>query len=295
MFENLPSNVRIIEVGPRDGLQNCSVILATETKFSLVRQLVAAGIREIELTSFVRPDLIPQLADAAILVEKIRGEPLLFKDVNFTCLVPNLRGIEAAYSAGITDVAVFIAASEGFSKANINVSIAESLERVDSVLAFAKARKMRVRGYLSTVFGCPYEGEVPVSQVVRLTKELLRMGVYEVSLGDTTGIGTPLQVDRLFKNLRLGGVSPHEIAMHFHDTKGFGLANVIVALDAGITAFDSSVGGLGGCPFAPGSAGNVSTNSVVSLLGDMGIRTGIDKDILGSVATFITKLVRPSV
>jgi hydroxymethylglutaryl-CoA lyase len=289
MFEKLPSHIRIIEVGPRDGLQNCSVILDVETKFSLVRQLVESGLREIELTSFVRPDLIPQLADATALVEKVRGEPL-FKDVCFTCLVPNLRGIEAAYQAGITDVAVFIAASEGFSKANTNVSIAESLERVDTVLAYAKERQMRVRGYLSTVFGCPYEGLVPVSQVVRLTQELLSKGVYEVSLGDTTGVGTPLQVDRLIKDLRSGGVAVHEIAMHFHDTRGFGLANITVALDAGITAFDSSVGGLGGCPFAPGAAGNVDTNEVVSLLENMGIRTGVNQDRLKDVATFITNL-----
>lgn len=289
MFENLPSQVRIIEVGPRDGLQNCSVILDVETKFSLVRQLVAAGLREIELTSFVRPDVIPQLADASLLVEKVRKEPA-FKEVNFTCLVPNLTGIEAAHNTGITDVAVFIAASEGFSKANINVTIAESLKRIDAVLSFAKARQMRVRGYLSTVFGCPYEGEVPVSQVVRLTHELLRKGVYQVSLGDTIGIGTPLQVDRLIKELLAGGVAAHEIAMHFHDTKGFALANIIVALDAGITTFDSSIGGLGGCPFAPGAAGNVSTNSVISLLENMSIRTGVDQDKLRDAATFITNL-----
>lgn len=283
-----------MEVGPRDGLQNCSVILDVETKFSLVKQLVGAGLKEIELTSFVRPDLIPQLADAALLVERVKGEPA-FADVRFICLVPNLKGVEAAYKAGIIDVAVFIAASEGFSKANINVSISESLERVDAILAFARERQMRVRGYLSTVFGCPYDGEVPVGQVVKLTQALLRKGVYEVSLGDTTGIGTPLQVDRLIKALCSAGIGTHEIAMHFHDTMGFALANIIVALDAGITAFDSSVGGLGGCPFAPGAAGNVSTNSVISLLENMGIRTGVNQDRLKDVETFITKLIRSNV
>lgn len=291
MFEKLPSHVRIIEVGPRDGLQNCSVILDVETKFSLVRQLVEAGLKEIELTSFVRPDLIPQLADGAVLVERVKGDPL-FKDVRFTCLVPNLKGVEAAYIAGINDVAVFIAASEGFSKANINVSISESLERVDTIIAYARERQMRVRGYLSTVFGCPYNGEVPMYQVVKLTQELLQKGVYEVSLGDTTGVGTPLQVDRLLKALRSAGVAAHEIAMHFHDTMGFGLANITVALDFGVTAFDSSVGGLGGCPFAPGAAGNVSTNSVISLLEGMGIYTAVNQDRLRDVATFITRLVR---
>jgi len=291
MFEKIPPQVKIVEVGPRDGLQNCVTILDLETKFLFIEQLIAAGLKNIELTSFVRPDVIPQLADATALVERVKDAPF-FKQANFTCLVPNFRGVEAAHRAGVTDVAVFIAASEGFSKANINASIAESLQRVEAVITFAKAHQMRVRGYLSTVFGCPYDGGVPVEQVVRLTKELLNLGVYEVSLGDTTGVGTPLMVDQLIKELRSAGIAEQKIAMHFHDTTGFALANVIVAMECGITTFDSSVGGIGGCPFAPGAAGNVSTNSVVSLLESMGIDTGIDQVKLKNVADFIKKSLK---
>jgi hydroxymethylglutaryl-CoA lyase len=274
--------VRIVEVGPRDGLQNERGVVSTEAKVELINRLSAAGLRYIEASSFVNPKWIPQLADAAEVIRRIDKRP----GVIYSALVPNLRGLERAKESGLQEIAVFMSASESHNQKNINKTIAETFPVLDEVVKEATALGLRVRGYVSTVFGCPYEGDVPIENSLRVTEALLAMGVYEVSIGDTIGVATPKQVHEKFARL-VKEYSAERLAAHFHDTRGTGLANVVAALAEGIRSFDSSIGGLGGCPYAPGAAGNISTEDLVYLLHGMGCATGVDLDQLTGAGAYI--------
>jgi len=271
----LPTHVRLVEVGPRDGLQNEPRPLGVADRVRLVDDLTAAGLQQIEAGSFVSPRWVPQMAGSAEVFAGIRRRP----GVVYAALTPNLQGFEAALAAGVEEVAVFAAASEGFSQNNINCSIAESLARFVPVLEAARARGVRVRGYVSCVLGCPYEGEVPAQQVATVAGELYAMGCYEISLGDTLGTGTAGKTRALFE--AVGRELPRErLAGHFHDTYGQALANVYASLLEGIAVFDSSVAGLGGCPYARGASGNLASEDLLYLLDGLGIHTGIDLDRL---------------
>lgn len=276
--------VQIVEVGPRDGLQNERQAVPTAVKIELIERLAAAGLQRIEATAFVSPKWVPQMADHAEVMQGIHRLP----GVTYAALTPNLRGFEAALAAGATEVAVFAAASETFSQKNINCSIVESLDRFDPVLAAAKAAGVRVRGYLSCVMACPYEGDVAAERVGEVAQQLFQRGCYEISLGDTIGKGTPRQTARM-----LAAVSRHvplaNLAGHFHDTYGQALANVYAAFDCGVRVFDSSVSGLGGCPYAPGALGNVATEDLLYMLSGMGCETGVDMRKLVAAGAFICK------
>lgn len=263
----------IVEVGPRDGLQNEPVVLSTADKVAFITRLIDAGLRTIEVGSFVSPTWVPQMADTAEVLAGLRasGAPA---DVTFVALVPNMTGFARAQICGVGQIAVVAAASDTFSRKNLNQSIDESLATCKAVCAAALASGMRVRGYLSTCFGCPYEGAVPPDRVVTLTRRLLDLGVFEVAVSDTIGVAHPGQVRRLLDALLAVAEAPR-IAVHFHDTRGMGVANVLAALDYGITTVDASAGGLGGCPYAPGAAGNVATEDVIYLLEGLGIETGV--------------------
>lgn len=273
----LPPSVRIVEVGPRDGLQNESSRVPTSAKVLLIERLAMAGLRHIEAGSFVSARSVPSMADSAEVFRTLTRLP----GVNYTALVPNVRGLESAVVSGVSEVAVFASASEGFSRANINASVEESLIRYREVCAQATRNGMRVRGYVSCVAGCPYDGPVLHSTVLRVSEQLLAMGCYEVSLGDTIGVGTPKQVEALLNHL-LPVIPASKLAVHFHDTYGQGLANILVALQMGISVVDSSVAGLGGCPYAPGATGNVATEDVLYMLHGMEIQTGIDLNKLAA-------------
>jgi hydroxymethylglutaryl-CoA lyase len=268
---HLPGRVDVYEVGPRDGLQNELRIVPLEGKLRLIAALAAAGERRIEATSFVSPRWIPQLSDAE---DVLRQLPRL-QGVTYSALVPNLRGLERARTARLEEAAVFISASETHSRKNINKSIAEALSVASEVTRGALASGMRVRAYLSVVWGCPYEGTVPVDRVVELCRRLADLGIYQLSLGDTVGVGVPNQTEEI-----LAAVTRHvpvgRLALHLHDTRGMALANALVGLAAGVTTFDASIGGLGGCPYAPGAAGNLATEDLVNMLQRMGVETGID-------------------
>lgn len=266
-----PETVRIVEVGPRDGLQNEKTIVPAAAKIELIDRLSATGLQTIEATSFVSPKWVPQLADAAEVYTGIRKNP----GVRYPVLVPNLQGYERAREVGIEEIAVFTAASEAFNRKNINASIAESLERFAPVIERAKADKVAVRGYVSTVLGCPYQGEVPLADVVRVAKALHAMGCYEISLGDTIGIGTPARA-RAMLAVVAAEVPMSALAIHFHDTRGQALANILACLELGVGVIDSAVSGVGGCPYARGASGNVASEDVVYMLHGMGIATGID-------------------
>ena len=268
---SLPSEVRIVEVGPRDGLQNEKAIVPTAVKIELIDRLSATGLRSIEATSFVSPKWIPQLADAAEVYGGIRRRA----GVHYPVLVPNLQGYDRARAVGIEEIAVFAAASEAFSQKNINASIAESLERFAPVLARAAADGVRVRGYVSTVLGCPYQGEVPLADVVRVATALHRAGCYEISLGDTIGIGTPRKAAAMLAAVA-AEVPMNALAVHFHDTRGQALANILACLELGVAVVDAAVSGTGGCPYAKGASGNVASEDVVYMLEGMGIATGVD-------------------
>lgn len=277
MISHLPQKVRIVEVGPRDGLQNEKKPVATEDKFRFVQMLAESGLRDIELTSFVRPDAIPQLADAVELVGMLRAQPI--PHVRFSALVPNMKGLEKAIELGIKEIALFLATSDSFSQRNINATVDESFVRVKPVADAALQAGIRVRGYLSTVYGCPYEGDVPLERVIATAKRLQDLGVYEISLGDTTGVATPVQVQQVLDVL-LANIPATQLAAHFHDTRGMAAANALAALDMGITTFDASAGGLGGCPYAKGASGNVATEDLVYLFHSAGIATGVDMEKL---------------
>jgi hydroxymethylglutaryl-CoA lyase len=274
-MEALPESVRIVEVGPRDGLQNEPGEVPTAAKIELIDRLSETGLRTIEATSFVSPRAIPQLADAAEVMAGIRRRD----GVAYPALVPNLAGLERALAAGVEEIAVFTAASETFNRRNINASIRESLDRFRPVAERARAEGLRMRGYVSCVLGCPYEGEVPASRVVYLAETLVGMGCYEVSLGDTIGVGTPLAARRLAADVG-AAIGLGRTAVHFHDTRGQALANVLACLDAGIAVVDAAVAGLGGCPYARGATGNVATEDLAYMLEGMGVATGVDLDAL---------------
>ena len=279
---NLPQRVRIVEVGPRDGLQNEKQIVSTDTKVELIARLGAAGLPAIEATSFVSPNWVPQMGDNAEVMARIARLP----GVDYPVLTPNLKGFEAALAAGAKEVAVFGAASESFSQKNINCSIAESLDRFVPVVEAAKAAGVRVRGYVSCVLGCPYEGEVAPEAVAGVAATLFDMGCYEVSLGDTIGTGTPGKTRRMLDAVARR-VPIDKLAGHYHDTYGQALVNIYASLQAGVATFDASVAGLGGCPYAAGASGNVATEDVVYMLDGLGVETGIHLDALVETSAWI--------
>jgi hydroxymethylglutaryl-CoA lyase len=284
-----PKQVTIKEVGPRDGLQNEKTAISTEDKIAWINQLSKTGLTYIEITSFVHPKWIPQLSDALEVATRIERAP----GVTYAALVPNQKGLEKALTAQVDEVAVFMSASETHNRKNINKSIEETFPVLEEVVRAAKQEGKTVRGYVSTVFGCPYEGNVSVEQVIRVSERLFDMGIDELSLGDTIGVATPKQVQELLA-IVLKRFPKEKLAMHFHDTRGTALANILISLEMGITTFDSSLGGLGGCPYAPGASGNVATDDLVYMLHGMDIATGIDVGRLMEAALFIQeKIGRP--
>ncbi|EIL88862.1 hydroxymethylglutaryl-CoA lyase [Rhodanobacter fulvus Jip2] len=268
-------HVRIVEVGARDGLQNEKTLLPATVKIELIDRLSDTGLQTIEATSFVSPQWVPQLADAAEVFGGIRKKP----GVSYPVLVPNMQGYQRALAAGATDVAVFTAASEAFNRRNINASIDESIERFAPVLERARADGVGVRGYVSTVLGCPYQGDVAISDVVRVARRLHQMGCHEISLGDTIGVGTPAKARAMLRAVA-GEVPMAALAVHFHDTYGQALANILACLEEGVRVIDSAVSGTGGCPYAKGATGNVASEDVVYMLHGMGLETGVDLDLL---------------
>ena len=275
--------VKVVEVGPRDGLQNEPREVPTEVKLELIERLAEAGLSAVEATAFVSPKWVPQMADHTEVLERIRRKP----GVSYPVLTPNLKGFEAARAAGATEVAIFGAASEAFSRRNINCSIAESLERFSPVVNAAKAAGIRVRGYVSCVLGCPYEGSVAPERVAEVAATLYEMGCYEVSLGDTIGVGTPAKTQSMLKACA-ERIPLEHLAGHYHDTYGQALANTYASLELGVRTFDASVAGLGGCPYAAGASGNVATEDVVYMLHGLGMETGIDLDRLVATGAWIS-------
>ncbi|MGE8287624.1 MAG: hydroxymethylglutaryl-CoA lyase [Stenotrophomonas sp.] len=276
--------VRIVEVGPRDGLQNEKQQVTTADKIALIDRLSATGLRSIEATSFVSPKWVPQLADAAEVFAGIQRRP----GVNYPVLVPNEQGYERALAVGVQEVAVFTAASEQFNLKNTNAGIDESLRRFEPVLARAKADGIKVRGYVSTVLGCPYQGEVPLADVVRVARSLHAMGCYEISLGDTIGVGTPLKARAMLQAVA-AELPVDALAIHFHDTYGQALANIATCLDVGVRVVDSAVAGTGGCPYARGASGNVASEDVVYMLHGMGMSTGVDLPALAATGNWLAE------
>lgn len=276
------SFVRIVEVGARDGLQNEKTLLPPEVKIALVDRLSTTGLKTIEATSFVSPRWVPQLADAEEVFRRIRKVP----GVSYPVLVPNEQGYRAARAVGATDISVFTAASEAFNRTNINASIADSLIRFQPILEHAKADGVKVRGYISTVLGCPYQGHVPVADVVSVAKRLYEMGCYEISLGDTIGVGTPAKARAMLLAVAQE-VPMHAIAVHFHDTYGQALANILACLEEGVRVVDSAVSGTGGCPYAKGATGNVASEDVVYMLEGLGMETGINLDLLVATGAWL--------
>jgi len=275
MLSQLSGPVSVYEVSPRDGLQNESNILPLAAKRELILALMQAGLAHIEVTSFVSPRWVPQLADAVELVQSLAPNP----GVTFSALCPNATGLERAKLAGLKEVAIFLSASEAHNQRNTNKSIQRSLEVFEELIPVARDEGMRVRAYISTVWGCPYEGAVDPRRALDIARELVRWGVYQVSLGDTIGVGTPLQTQQIC-DLFLAEFAPEQLALHFHDTRGTALSNVLVGLDRGIRTFDAAVAGLGGCPYAPGASGNLATEDLVYMLHGMGLETGVDLEAL---------------
>ena len=280
----MPSNVTIVDVGPRDGLQAEARIVPTATKIELIERLANAGVPVVEAGAFVSPKWVLQMADTADVLARITRHP----GTRYPVLVPNRKGLDGAIAAGVEDIAIFGAASESFSQKNINCSISESLERFAPVAADAQAAGMRVRGYISCVLGCPYEGEVSLANVTRVARALDEMGCYEVSLGDTIGVGTPGKA-RAMVDALAEAIPVDRLALHFHDTYGQALANILACLEAGVATIDTAVAGLGGCPYAPGASGNVASEDVVYMLNGLGISTGIDLDALVETGGFISE------
>lgn len=279
---NWPANVTIKEVGPRDGLQNENVFVSTADKIAWINQLSDTGIKFIEVTSFVNPKWIPALADAAEVAKGIKRKP----GILYSALVPNRQGLERALEAHVDEAAVFMSASETHNRKNINKSMSDTFPILKEVVQEALSAGKLVRGYVSTVFGCPYEGVVSIDEVIRVSETLFEMGIGELSLGDTIGIANPKQVQVVLHTL-LKRFDASRLALHFHDTRGTALANILVSMDMGISTFDASVGGLGGCPYAPGASGNVATDDLIYMLDAMGIQTGINQEKLHSAARFI--------
>ena len=280
----IPKNVTVVEVGPRDGLQNERVVVPTADKIEFVNRLSAAHLPVIEVSAFVSPKWVPQLADAADVFAGISRRP----GIRYTALVPNLAGLERALGAGVHEIAVFAASTEAFSRKNINQSIDQSLATYKVVCDRALTVGLRVRGYLSTAFGCPYEGDVAPRHVADMTARLLALGVFEVAISDTIGIANPGQVMQVLETV-LARIPVEQIGLHFHDTRGTALANVLAALPFGVATFDASAGGLGGCPYAPGAAGNLATDDLVYMLNGLGVETGVSLPALSEASAFIAQ------
>jgi hydroxymethylglutaryl-CoA lyase len=283
----MPARVRIVEVGPRDGLQNEPSPVSAEVKVGLIERLIDAGVTYVEAASFVSPKWVPQMADGADVLARVGRR----EGVTLAALVPNMKGLEAALQAGVEEVAVFAAASETFSRKNINCSIDESLARFAPVIAAAREADVRVRGYVSCVLGCPFEGAIDPHAVAHVARRLFEMGCYEISLGDTIGAGTPRKTEALI-DACTESIPVSALAGHFHDTWGIAIANVAAALACGVATFDSSVSGIGGCPYSPGATGNVATEDVVYLCEEMGIETGIDLYKLADAGAFISQALK---
>lgn len=282
-------DVRIVEVGARDGLQNEKTVVDTQTKFEFIKKLHEAGLDTIEISSFVRADKIPQMQDATELYKMVK-ENLDLSKLKTPCLVPNIKGLENALNVGVDEIAIFTATSNEFNKRNINASVDESLERLkivtDAVNTQYNEKNIKIRGYLSTVFGCPYEGKISIDDTLKVIEKLVNLGVYEISLGDTIGVANPYQVKELISSINKN-FDLSMMAMHFHDTEGMALANIFTSYEEGIRVFDSSAAGLGGCPYAKGATGNVATDDVVNLFDKLNVRTGIDKEKLHEASKFI--------
>lgn len=282
----MPERVKIVEVGPRDGLQNENAQVPVTVKVEFIERLAKAGLPVVEAGAFVSPKWVPQMADSGEVFRTLQKRP----GTTYPALIPNLKGLEAAIAAGVGEIAVFVSASEGFSLKNIACSRAESLARLRDVFDLAIARNIRVRGYVSCIAGCPYDGEVQPAEVAVMARELLVMGCYEISLGDTIGIGTARQIRNIIS--QVAATMPRErIAMHFHDTYGQGIANVLASLEEGIAVFDSSVAGLGGCPYAPGASGNIATEDLLYLLHGLEISTGADLRAVAETGDWISRLL----
>ena len=283
------SQIRIVEVGPRDGLQNEKTILSTADKFSFIQMLTEAGLAAIETTSFVKAPAIPQMADAHDLYTQVANK-LGNSGASYPCLVPNMHGLEDALSVGVKEIAIFSATSDTFTKKNVNATVRETFERMAPVVAEAKKHGLRVRAYISMAYGCPYEGDIPLSKLAKVVEDFMKLDVYEVSIGDTIGIASPRQVSESLKVL-VPQFGASKLAMHFHDTRGMALTNILKSIEAGILTFDASAGGLGGCPYAKGATGNVATEDVWYLCHSLGLKTGIELDKLVAASKFIMEKV----
>lgn len=287
----MSSKVTIFEVGPRDGLQNESFSLTLHQKLEFVTRLVQAGISELELGSFVRTDRVPQMSDTEDLYGKVRNGNMLLGSTRAWALVPNLKGLERALESGVKQIAVFTAATDGFNQANIGMTVDQSFEEIVPLVRAAKRAGMKVRGYVSTAFGCPYEGRVDPKRALKVVERLAKAGVFQVSIGDTIGVATPRDIEKVMRPaLRMLGAG--KVAGHYHDTRGTALANVLRSLDLGVRTFDSSAGGLGGCPFAPGAAGNLATEDLVYMLNGMGLKSGVDLDQLAETSIWLAREMR---
>ena len=282
MLESRPAEVSLIEVGPRDGLQNETKVLTAEIKARFIKELAAAGLKTIETTSFVRADKIPQMGDANSLYALVKN----LKGVDLPCLVPNEMGLDNALGSGVKHIAVFTATSDTFNKKNTNVTMKESFDRIGPVMDRAHKENLKIRGYISTVFGCPYEGKTSVDRLIEVVEFYLKHGADEISVGDTIGVATPIQIKSIIKELK-AVTKLKKIAMHFHDTRSMAMVNTLISLELGITRFDSSAGGLGGCPYAKGATGNAATEDLVYLMHSLGIKTGIDLDLLAKASQYI--------
>lgn len=287
MPAQFPSSIKIVEVGARDGLQNEQTYVETADKFEYIRLLKESGEKTIEVTSFVSPKAIPQMRDAKKLYSLVKEN---LQGLSLPCLVPNMKGFDAAMEVGVQEIALFTATSNSFNKKNINSTTEESLKRIQDIARVARAKGIKMRGYISTAFGCPYEGETSKELLLEITQRLIELGVYEVSIGDTVGVATPIQVDEFLRFIN-GKVSFEKLAMHFHDTRAMALTNIYVSLQHGIAIFDSSSGGLGGCPYAKGASGNVATEDLLYLCQSLNIQTNIDMDKLAAASRFILKVL----
>jgi hydroxymethylglutaryl-CoA lyase len=286
VLDQLPPQVTLYEVGPRDGLQNESRLIPTDDKVALIDALSGTGLPAIEITSFVNPKWIPQLADAVEVAQRVKRRP----GIIYSALVPNRQGFDSALKAGMQEIAVFLSASETHNKKNVNKTIAATLQAFSEVVPPALERGMRVRAYVSTVYGCPYEGKVDPGKALELCRALRAMGCYQISLGDTIGVANPRQVRDVLSRV-LAETPSDAVAVHFHDTRGTALANILVAVEMGVTTVDAALGGLGGCPYAPGASGNVATEDVVYMLEEMGVKTGVDIDRLIDCSRLASTLV----
>lgn len=290
MFESFPKQVNIVEVGPRDGLQNEKTNVSLSEKENYIKLLGKSGLKTIEVSSFVSPKAVPQMADASDLYKSISNDPN-FQNISLPCLVPNMKGLELAIEAGVKEISLFTATSSEFTKKNINMTVDESFEVMAQIAAVAKKNNIKMRGYISTAFGCPYKGHMSKEDLLSVSLRLLDLGVYEISIGDTIGVGTPKQVDE-YLSLLTTHIEVSKVGMHFHDTRGMAIANILISLKHGIKTFDSSSGGLGGCPYAKGATGNVATEDLLYLFESLNIKTGVDLDSIVEASKYILNVIK---